>query len=202
MPRPTFHPLSRTETRALTSATRQEIVDAITSAGPCTVARLAQLLGRRPDGLYFHVRALERVGLVRSDSESGQGRRAAAVYRLPGPAVKLDYQSTPRKDLCRVVRHALKLSLREFERECLSGRDPGRGASRHLWGGRLMGWVDASQLARVNTLLEELHAVLRAGRPGPGRKAVSLGFLLAPSGLGERVRGTSKSIRTKERGHS
>lgn len=199
----TSHRITRTEARALSSATRQEIVDALMSAGPCTVARLAELLGRRPDALYFHIRALERVGLIKSDSQAGTGRETAAVYRLPGPTVKLDYDTTPRKDICRVVRNAVKLSLREFERACLNERYAGEGADRRVWGGRITGWVSADQLAHINRLLAELHETLRSGGPGAGRTAVSLGFLLAPSGFGERVRkpGNRSRVRTKERGH-
>lgn len=178
-------------TRALASATRQEIVDVLSSAGPCTVAQLADLLGRRPDALYFHLRTLERVGLVRQSAESQAG--AGVTYELPGPAVRLDYDATPRPDLARVVRHALKLSLREFERECLAKRPIGEGASRILWGGRVMGWVNDQELAQVNALIEELHSVLRKGRPGANRRAISLGFLLAPSGQGERSRVSKKS---------
>lgn len=179
-------------TRALASATRQEIVDALASAGPCTVARLADLLGRRPDALYFHLRALERVGLVRERAEpadSGGG----VVYELPASSVRLDYKAAPRSDLARVVRSALKLSLREFERECALGRSIGPDGCRELWGGRVMGWVDESDLASINSLIESLHAILRRGRPGPNRRAVSLGFLLAPSGFGERSRTSKKT---------
>lgn len=179
-------------TRALASATRQEIVDALSSAGPCTVVRLASLLGRRPDALYFHLRALERVGLIRQQDASEQESNGA-VYELPGATVRLDYTAAPRTDLARVVRHALKLSLREFERECLANRSIGEDGSRTLWGGRVMGWVNAAELARINALIEELHSVLRKGRPGPNRRAISVGFLLAPSGQGERSRVSKKS---------
>jgi DNA-binding transcriptional ArsR family regulator len=190
-------------TRVLASATRQEIVDALSSAGPCSVVRLATLLGRRPDALYFHLRALERVGLVRQQPEPGSDGNGGAIYELPGSAVRLDYAAAPRADLARVVRHALKLSLREFERECLAERPIGQGGGRTLWGGRVMGWVNKAELARINALIEELHSVLRKGRPGPNRRAISLGFLLAPSGFGERSRVSKKSRQSaQKRGNS
>ncbi len=190
MPAPEFRISRPAATRALASATRQEIVDALASAGPCTVARLADLLGRRPDALYFHLRALERVGLVLVKSEEKNGHHTAVVYAIPGSAVRLDYEAGPRPDLARIVRHALRLSLREFERECLAKRPIGEGPARRLWGGRVMGWVTDAQLARINALLHELHSILREARPGEGRQAMSLGFLLAPSGFGERARVT------------
>jgi DNA-binding transcriptional ArsR family regulator len=174
--------------RALSSATRQEIVDVLAGSGPLTVARLAELLGRRPDALYFHVRTLQRAGLVREQPAADRG---AAVFRVPEP-VRLDYDRGARRAIARVVRLALRLAQREYERECLAKRPVGSGGRRILWGGRVMGWVAPRDLARVNALLAELHAVLRRGRPGPGRRAISLGFLLAPAGFGDRVRASSR----------
>ncbi|MBL8875741.1 MAG: helix-turn-helix transcriptional regulator [Phycisphaerae bacterium] len=196
MPRPTKAPArpfrisGAPATRALASATRQEIVDTLASAGPCTVVRLADLLGRKPDALYFHLRALARVGLVREQHTPDAG--GAAVFELPAPSVQLDYAAAPRPDLARVVRNALKLSLREFERECLAGRGIGREGRRILWGGRATGWVNDAQLADINSLIDAIHRTLRRGGPGPGRRAIALGFLLAPSGFGERSRSSRK----------
>lgn len=177
--------------RALASATRQEIVDALTSSGPVTIAELARLLGRRPDALYFHIRALQRAGLV-VEGESRRVRgRATAVYDVAGP-IRLDYANGSRSELARIVRQAIGLSQREFERACRGGRPVGDGPTRTLWGGRVMGWVSAAELARVNALISELHAVLRRSRPGRGRTAISVGFLLAPAGFGERHRRAQK----------
>jgi DNA-binding transcriptional ArsR family regulator len=178
--------------RALAAGTRQEIVDVLTSSGPATVAQLGRLLGRRPDALYFHLKVLERAGLVvRREPDTGSGR-ATAVFAVP-VLIRLDYRRGSRRELARVVRHAVRLSQREFEHECVAGRPVGSGRRRRLWGGRVMGWVAARELERVNALLHELHEVLRSGRPGPGRQAMALGFLLAPAGLGDRRRATKRA---------
>lgn len=173
--------------RALAAGTRQEIVDVLTSSGPVTVAQLGRLLGRRPDALYFHLKVLEHAGLVVRRDPEADGGRAAAVFAVPAP-IRLDYRRGSRRDLARVVRHALRLAQREFERECLAERPVGSGPRRRLWGGRVMGWVTPRQLERVNALLHELRTIFRSGRPGPGRQAMALGFLLAPAGRGDRRR--------------
>jgi DNA-binding transcriptional ArsR family regulator len=173
--------------RTLASVTRQEMVDVLTSTGPLSVAELAALLGRRPDALYFHARALQRAGLLAERDNRRTGGRMAAVYGVPCP-IRLDYSAGSRPALARVVRQAVRLALREFERACVSGQAAGRRGARSLWGGRVMGWVTPSGLRRANALIAELHTLLRAGRPGRARRAVSLGFLLAPASFGERVR--------------
>jgi len=178
--------------RALASGTRQEIVDVLTSSGPIAVAELGRLLGRRPDALYYHLNVLTRAGLVVRRAAEGDGGRAAAVFAMPA-AIHLDYRSGSRRELARVVRHALRLAQREFEHECLADRPVGSKRRRRLWGGRAMGWVTPQELERVNTLLCELHEVLRSGRPEPGRQAMAFGFLLAPAGCGDRRRATKRT---------
>ena len=185
--------------RALASTTRQQIVDVLASTGAGTVARLGELLCRPPDALYFHLRVLERAGLVISRPSTGRG---GVVYSIPGGAVRLDYELASRAGVARVVRHALALALREFERECLASRPIGRGSKRVLWAGRVMGWVSAKQLARVNALLAELHEILSRGRPGRGRRAMSLGFSLAPAGRAERVRSPARRTRATQPGRT
>ncbi len=183
--------------RALAAGTRQEIVDVLTSSGPVTVAELGRLLGRRPDALYFHLHVLERAGLVvRSEPQAGGGR-AGAVFAVAAP-IRLDYRRGARRELARVVRHALRLSLREFERECLAQRPVGSEPRRRLWGGRAMGWVSPRELERINALLRELRLILRTGRPGPGRQAMALGFLLAPAACGDRRRTTKRTREDKQ----
>lgn len=177
--------------RALAAGTRQEIVDVLTSSGPLTVAELGRLLGRRPDALYFHLNVLARAGLVVRRAAEAEGGRATAVFAVPA-AIRLDYRRGSRRELARVVRHALRLAQREFEHECLAERPVGSKRRRRLWGGRVMGWVTPRELERVNTLLRELREVLQSGRPAPGRQAMALGFLLAPAGRGDRRRATAR----------
>ena len=135
---------------------------------------------------------LEHAGLVVRQEPDTDGNRAAAVFAVPAP-IRLDFRSGSRRELARVVRHALRVSLREFEQECLSQRPVGSKRRRRLLGGRVMGWLTPGELERVNTLLRELRGVLKSSRPGPGRQAMSFGFLLAPAGSGDRRRATGTS---------
>src|SRR3954463_6659873 len=69
--------------RALASPIRQDILDAVTAIGPCSVAQLAVALGKPADGLYYHIRRLLDVGLLMEVAADGGG---GADLRLdPGP---------------------------------------------------------------------------------------------------------------------
>ena len=66
--------------RALISPVRQDIVDTVEAAGPCSVADLACLLGMPADGLYYHIRCLTRAGLLKAvNSKSQHGRSAVRL---------------------------------------------------------------------------------------------------------------------------
>lgn len=167
--------------RALTSPARQEVVDALVAAGPCSIAQLAAHLGRAPDSLYFHVRRLVKVGLVVEREVQATGKRRAAIYDVPGRPMVLSYDATGRdRAVVEVVASALRLAGRDFSRAFRSGIAVPDGGRRNLWGGRVKGWVGEEDLAQINRLVGELLGLIRAGRPGPGRRAQTFTFVLAP----------------------
>ena len=65
----------------LASPVRQDILDTVAAAGPCSVADLARLLGMPADGLYYHIRSLSLAGLLKLTS--AKGKRGRGEARLP-----------------------------------------------------------------------------------------------------------------------
>lgn len=178
--------------RALASPIRQEIVDAVVAAGPCTVAALARHVGRAPDSLYFHVRRLLAVGLLVERDAARRGRHVAAVYDVPGRPIRIAYDgrlSKPagRRSINAVVQGAIRLGARDFSRAVERGKASTSGPDRDLWGGRAKGWLSDAEVAELNTLIERASAILHAGRPGKGRRPISFTFVLAPVKASERT---------------
>jgi len=163
--------------RALVTPVRQEIVDVLEAAGPSSVARLAELIGRPADALYHHLRRLERVGLVTVERRK-QGRHVFAVYDVVSRPLRLARHGA---DVTAVMGAAQRQAWRDFRAALASGAGVSDGPRRTLWGSRSRGWLSRAQLQRVNRLLTELCDTLRAGEPAPGRLPVSLTFLLAPA---------------------
>ena len=173
--------------RALHTPARQEIVDTLDAAGPCSVARLAELIGRPADSLYHHLRRLVRVGLVVEERHK-EGRHVFAIYRLQVRPLKLRYERPAcSADVVGVVGAAHRLAWREFRRAMGRGDAITSGPRRTLWGARAKGWLSPDELERVNRLLGEVIELLRAGTPARGRVPVSASFLLAPSPPGVRA---------------
>lgn len=174
--------------RAIVAPLRQEIVDALDAAGPCSIARLAELLGRPADSLYFHLRKLERVGLVVETERRREGRHVFRIYDVPAHPVSLRYGEPIRAaDLSGIARSAFRAAAREF---ALAARDPALitepGPRRALWMGRAKGWLSDQELAKANALLGELLALVRAAnarggqREGARRFGVTFGLTPVP----------------------
>jgi DNA-binding transcriptional ArsR family regulator len=184
------------QVRALVAPARQEIVDVLEAAGPCSVSRLAELCGRPADSLYHHLRRLARVGLVVETERRKEGRHVYAVYDLSVRPLWVSYSGPGRsKDVARVVGAAQRLSWRDFQKGLAAGDAAVEGARRTLWGARVKGWLTQKDLARVNQLLAELLRTVRSGRPVADRIPVSLSFLLAPSPPGARAAGPRSTER-------
>ena len=166
--------------RALASPMRQELLDVLEAAGPSAISELAERLGRAPDSLYFHVRELVRVGLVIEVERRKVGRHVFVVYDLVGRPLRIDRSKAKRADLQSVVAGILRLATRDYQRGLADPTTTPDGPARNHWGARVRGWIDASEVERVNELLEELSDLIREGHPGPGRQPVALAWVLAP----------------------
>ncbi len=171
------------QTRALASAVRQEILDAIEGSGPCTVAQVADQLARPADGLYFHVRALEKAGLLRRVGETGEGRSRAGVFDVPARPVRLDYAGSGRtrtRRLGPVLDCLLRLARRDTARALAAGDAVVDGPARDLWVARVRGRVSKSDLERINALLAECMDIVRDARCDDGGRPIALAFALTP----------------------
>lgn len=183
-------PLSQpAQVRALASPARQEICDTIEAAGPVTIARLAELMGRPADALYFHVRRLAKVGLLVEREPVKEGRHTAAVFDVVRRPLRLSYASPVKsKDIARVAAGIVRLASRDFGHAVASGSEAVDGPRRSVWAARSKGWLTPEELERVNALLSEAARVLRGARPRPGARAIALSFVLAPERVSPRAR--------------
>lgn len=171
------------QSRALSSPLRQEIVDALESQGASTIAAIAERLGRRPDALYFHFKALERIGLLKRTGTVGSGRSEAAVFDLPGRPLRLVYGSTAAERQKRVgpaLDSLLRIARRDVRRALARESVEVSGARRELWVARARGWLTQAQLARANALLSELFELLHSAPPRDGAEPLALAFALTP----------------------
>lgn len=170
--------------RLLSSPVRQEMVDTLAAlGGEASVAMLAEQLGRPADGLYYHLRALVKGGLVREvATPEGEER----LYRLAGEGnapLRLAYNLGPGgngQELADFTHGLLQIAGRDFNEALESEGVSVDGPRRALWASRNKGWLSAEDLKEVNRLLERLSALTSQPKAEGRDRLVSLAFVLAP----------------------
>jgi DNA-binding transcriptional ArsR family regulator len=177
----TFHVAEARQIRALASPVRVGIIDALEAGGPLSIADLGSILGYPPDGLYYHVRALERLALVTRLASAGNG---AARFDVPGRPVTLRYDlADPRRRhaTTKLVSTILRSAGRSFRRAYAPGRARTEGPHRNLRAGRRTAWLKPAELAALNRDLESIHALFERGRPGrTDARLIELTYIVAP----------------------
>lgn len=74
----------------LASPVRHQMHLVMEMLGPCSIRELATRMGREPATLYYHVKLMERAGLLTRDGMRGKGRNEEAVYTLVQDRVRVD----------------------------------------------------------------------------------------------------------------
>jgi len=180
----------------LAAAARQEIFDVLEQMGTVSVAELAAVLGRPADGLYFHLRALTRAGLVRKAAQRTRAGRTEMLYCTVKPEVQLGYEpqnSANRHAVSAIVASMLRLANRDFRRSLQGGQVVVSGAQRELWAWRKVGRLSRGEVARLNHRIRELAKAVSVPR-GDGR-LYGVTVILTP--LDHRNGGSSRALRTQ-----
>lgn len=183
---------------ALASAARQEIVDVLAEMGTVSIAELAATLGRPADALYFHVRRLTQVGLVRPEGYRSRGGRKEALYRTAEPELMLQYDPqhpATRKAVSAIVASMLRLGIRDFGRALQRGDVVVSGPQRELWALRATGRLSPKQIAGVNRSIQRLKDSV--SNPQQRGRLYAVTILLTPL---DRSRSSDASAKPKRKG--
>jgi DNA-binding transcriptional ArsR family regulator len=146
---------------ALAEPTRLALVNHILAVGPCTASECAHVVGESASNCSWHLRALEKVGLVeRAPSPEGDGRtrpwRATAVgYRFAEEADETPAERIARTALVGLVaEHANDLYRRHLERRNALPDDWGKASGD-------FGYALDITAEELTDLLERLDALIR-----------------------------------------
>ncbi len=169
--------------RALESPIRAEIVDTFAASGPCSVADVAHQLGRTPQSLYFHVKQLLQVKLLKEDGEQSAGRTRETLYSTPARELVLGSPGKSRAKMDSVVKIMLgnlKLTERDVERAFRAPASRFSGEQRDVNAGRLKGWLTDAECREANRLLDRLGKLMKGGQPSKGRRLFALNVAMTP----------------------
>ena len=193
---PVYTIYGKKELRALASSARQEIIDVLAQMGTVSVPELAQALGRPPDTLYYHLRILQKAGLVETVGSRVRDGRAETLYHARN--LNIDYDTSRRKnqkDLVAVATSMLRLGIRDFTDAVRDTEIVVEGPQRELWSARKTGRLTNKDLARVNRLIKEL---LDSASPGSDQgQLYAVTVLLTP--VNRLHRGPEAGVRQRTR---
>lgn len=151
---------------AMASPARLEIIDAVRVLGPCSVAEVADLLGRTADSLYYHVRKLVEVGLLIPSGTRETARRDETLYRTPGRRMRLPHDPKD-GELTELRLKAFAALLRLTERDHRAAFEKGlakiTGPRRNLVNARIKGWLNDEQLAEVHEHIDRILDIFHEG---------------------------------------
>jgi hypothetical protein len=188
----------RTQLEALVSPTRQEIVDTVQALGPCSIAAVADAMGRPADALYYHFRRLVRAGLLLEAGTRKAARREETFYDVAGRPVALQAggEMASSEAVVRATTAMLRLSERTFVEAVKRGRLTSAGGQHDAltaWGGRTTGWLTDADVDEVNRLLQEITALFGRRRRAEEGRLHAVTFLLCPITPVERPSTRQKS---------
>ncbi|MCA9694390.1 MAG: helix-turn-helix transcriptional regulator [Myxococcales bacterium] len=173
---------------ALGSPVRQRLLDRLEALGPASVRELAASLSVPPDRLYYHVRILERVGVVQAVGSRGAGREEEVEYDLFARRWHIAYEPSDADNRAAVERLTAAM-LRQAGRDFEAGFDHEgvavRGRARNLWSLRLEASLTRAELRELNDHLQAIVALLRKPRRRAGGAPCALTWVLAPLALGD-----------------
>ena len=178
----TFWVHDKAQLRCIVNARRHDIVDQLAARGPMSVREIASAIHARPSALYYHLRALVRVGLVVEDGHRVVRRKREVLYACPAPRMRFKRALHEPRNATTFVRIAASMS-RQMQRDFRRGmHTPGgvtAGARRNLGLFRLVGSPDAKTLTQINRRLDEIAELLwqSAGARGD---VISLAWVMAP----------------------
>jgi DNA-binding transcriptional ArsR family regulator len=154
---------SKRQMRALAASTRQEIVDVLSRMGTVSVAELGTALARPADSLYYHLRILQRVGLVLSAGSRRLAGRREALFRAVAPELSLCYQLGRKgngREVSAIIASMLRLGIRDFSESFETAAAAVSGPNRELWALRETGWLAQDQIAEVNRHIQRLRQIM------------------------------------------
>ncbi len=168
---------------ALASPHRLEIVSAIGEAKQASIAALARQLGRTPHSLYYHVKLLERAGVVRLADTRRRGRRDERIWTLAGERILLDSATRSPASMVKASK-AVDAMLRLTSRELSAAlrRRAERPDETPLTGTRMKARLGGRALRRVVGLIEEIGRVVADANRGTGSgRTFAITLVLAPT---------------------
>jgi DNA-binding MarR family transcriptional regulator len=184
--------------RAFSSPLRQEILTFFASGRSLSVREVAELMGRPPSAIHYHVRLLVQSGLLVKSGERREGRRREAEYSRVAEAIAVppNSQSLEEGDhtlALETIASGFRMAERDIKAALSGGTARREGDDRNFYAIRAHLRLSQREMAELNRRLNALLGVvlesMRREQPSDEDEFVSLTLALVP--LPNRSAGSS-----------
>ena len=167
---------------SLTSPIRLEMLERLVSAGPLAASEIAARMEKSPHTIYYHLRRLVSVGLVR---EVGTRRTSTRPQTLYDVIAERFESSATSPEAIQFEVEAMRALLRQADRDftAVADLDPARLGTEYSYSGRLRAHLSTSGRRTVLKHLRAIEAVFLSERevsPGATAEVHSLTVVFLP----------------------
>jgi hypothetical protein len=116
--------------------------------------------------LYYHVRLLERAGLLLAEPVDAASGRTESRFDVPARRMLLEYQPTAanRRAVKAVIAGVLRSARADFDKAIADPSVRVDGPARELWSGRIEATLTRDDVETLNAAIEKILAVMGRSR--------------------------------------
>jgi predicted transcriptional regulator len=174
--------------RAVGSPLRLEILGLFTERKPLSVAQMAQGMGRPATAIHYHVRVMEKAGLLRRAGRKSGARRPEVLYIPTADVFKMEHRRDEPEVTAAAALKTLSMAFRMAERDMQAAltnpKSKSSGPYRNIYGGRMHCRLAKQDLAELNRHLRDIEKLLlranKSREPSPSDTFVSVTMALMP----------------------
>jgi len=174
--------------KAVASPLRLELLGLFIDRKPLSVGEIAERMGRPATGIHYHVRVLEKAGILKRVGEQRSGRRPEALYKPVADVFKMEQKRDADADdashALKTLSTAFRMAERDMRAALSNPATKSSGPYRNILGGRIHCRLSKKDLAELNRLLRKteklLSTVHKTHEPSKDDSFVSLTLALMP----------------------
>ncbi len=174
--------------RAFTSPIRMELIGLFSEGVPLSVSMIAERMGRPATAIHYHVRVLEKAGLLKRAGKTQSGRRPEALYLPVADLFKMEADRQAPEETAAMALKTMATAFRMAERDMKAAlTDPKSktaGPYRNVFGARVHCRLSKKELSELNRHLRGIEKLLsrshQAHEPSPDDAFVSFTVALMP----------------------
>jgi predicted transcriptional regulator len=150
--------------RAIASPLRLELIGVFVEREPLSVAQIAQRMGRPATAIHYHVRLMEKAGLLRRAGEQRSGSRTEALYRPVAEVFELDQSGDAKSGdpaaAIKTLSIAFRMAVGDMKAALEDSSARYSGPQRNFLGARAHCRLSKTELAELNRHLRHIEKML------------------------------------------